>query len=135
MPKYVWDTSFETGVGPIDEQHKELFAAVNNLMTTCAQGNGKEELKKSLDFLGNYTIKHFYDEEQVLKKYQYPDYEAHRKIHEEFKKEVRDMSVQWIMKGASEELIKEVEEKIGNWLVVHIKGQDLKWGAFLKGKT
>jgi hemerythrin len=39
------------------------------------------------------------------------------------------------MKGASEELVNEVRTKIGDWLVTHIKGQDIKLAAYIKAKA
>jgi hemerythrin len=132
MNYFVWDESFKVGEPVIDAQHKELFAAVNNLIKTCEEGKGQTDLKGSIDFLNNYTIKHFFEEEQIQQKYKYPDFESHHKIHEGFKKQVRDLSVKWIMSGASDALANEVREKIGNWLVVHVKGEDVKLGAYIK---
>jgi hemerythrin len=130
--EYLWDKSLETGNQMIDTQHKQLFLAVNNLLHICESGKGKDELKKSLDFLTDYTIKHFFDEEQLQQQYKYPDYENHKKYHEGFKKEVRDLSVELIMKGASDSLLKDVQVKIGGWLVTHIKGQDVKVAAHIR---
>jgi hemerythrin len=129
--EYVWDDSFKTGNELIDEQHKQLFAAINDLLKISDQGEGAD-LKKSLDFLNEYTIKHFFDEEQLQQKYQYPDYPNHKKLHEGFKALVRELSHKWIMSGTSKLLTDEVKTKIGDWLVSHIKGQDIKLGAYIK---
>jgi hemerythrin len=118
----------------IDEQHQELFKAINGLLQTCEEGKGKEELKKSLDFLTNYTIKHFFEEEGLQKKYNYPDHENHHQYHESFKASVRDLSHRLIMSGATDELIKEVQKQIGNWLVTHIQVQDKKMAAYIKSQ-
>jgi len=131
---YVWDESLRTGEATIDEQHKNLFSAINSLIQTIEQGKSGDELKKSLDFLNDYTITHFYEEEQIQKKYQYPDYPNHRELHEGLKKVVRDLQVQFIMKGPSEELAQSIQIKVGDWLVTHIKSQDVKIGAHLRSK-
>ncbi|MDR1239971.1 MAG: hemerythrin family protein, partial [Treponema sp.] len=115
----------------IDEQHKQLFVAVNSLLKISNQGRD-EELKKSLDFLNEYTIKHFFDEEQLQLKYKYPDYPNHKKLHENFKAMIRDLSHKWIMNGSSGLLTNDVKVKIGDWLVSHIKGQDIKLGAHIR---
>jgi hemerythrin len=133
--EYLWDKSLETGNQMIDAQHKQLFAAINDLIRTCESGKGKDELKKSMDFLNSYTIKHFFDEEQLQQQHKYPDYENHKKYHEGFKKEVRDLSVELIMKGASDSLLKDVQVKIGDWLVTHIKGQDIKVAAHIRSRS
>ncbi|MDR2102197.1 MAG: bacteriohemerythrin [Treponema sp.] len=132
---YEWDSSLETGNELIDSQHKGLFEAINNLLETCRQGKGKEELSKSLDFLTQYTIKHFFDEEQLQQKHKYPDFPNHKGYHDGFKATVRDLAVRLIMKGVSDELIEEVKSKIGGWLVTHIKGQDVKVAAHIRAQN
>jgi hemerythrin len=133
--EYKWDDSLATGQPVIDEQHKKLFDAVNDLLKTAAAGKAEAEIKKSLDFLTEYTIKHFFDEEAIQQKYQYPDYQNHAKYHEEFKATVRDLSHQLILKGASKELVDEICKKFAAWLVNHIKVQDKKLAAYIRGKS
>jgi hemerythrin len=129
------DSSFMTGHELIDGQHKQLFDAVNSLIDSCEKGKGQEDLLKNLDFLNEYTIKHFFEEEQIQKACNYPDYENHKKIHEAFKAAVREFKVKMIMKGASADLVTEVRKVIGDWLGTHIKGQDVKLGAYIKARS
>jgi methyl-accepting chemotaxis protein len=135
VPDYVWDQTFATGNETIDNQHKTLFDALNRLLAAMRKGKAGDELKKALDFLSDYTVKHFFDEEQIQKRASYPDYPNHHKMHESFKKTVKELGGELIMKGASEKLVSEVRQKIGNWLVTHIKGQDIKLGLYLRKKT
>jgi hemerythrin len=118
----------------IDDQHKQLIEALNNFLNARIENKSNTELKKSLDFLNDYTIKHFYEEEQLQKKHQYPDYENHKKLHEGIKKIVRDIQIQLIMKGPSDALFEDVKVKVGDWLIAHIKTQDAKIGQHLKSK-
>jgi hemerythrin-like metal-binding protein len=131
---YQWDKSLEVGNKMIDEQHKQLFIAINNLLKVCDEGQSAGELKKSIDFLNDYTVKHFFEEEELQKQYAYPDYENHHKMHEDFKATVRELRTQMIMKGPSRALIQDVQKQIGGWLVIHIKGQDVKIGAHIRSR-
>jgi methyl-accepting chemotaxis protein len=131
-PKYVWDKTLATGNETIDNQHRTLFDAINRLIAAMQKEEAKEELKKALDFLSDYTVKHFFDEEQIQKQAGYPDHPNHHQLHENFKATVRELGHELILKGASDNLIADVERKIGNWLVSHIKGQDIKLGAYLR---
>jgi hemerythrin len=131
---YTWDKSLEVGNKTIDEQHQQLIEALNNFLNARTEKKSSAELKKSLDFLNDYTIKHFYEEEHLQKKYEYPDYENHKKLHDGLKKVVRDFQVQLIMKGPSDALFDEVQTKVGDWLIAHIKSQDIRIGAHLKSK-
>jgi hemerythrin len=123
-----------TGHELIDSQHKQLFDAINSLIESCEKGKGQEDLLKNLDFLNEYTIKHFFDEEQIQKTYKYPDYENHKKLHDNFKATVREFRVKMIMKGATADLAFEIQKVIGDWLVTHVKGQDIKLGSYIKGR-
>jgi hemerythrin len=131
---YTWDKSLEVGNQMIDDQHKQLINALNDFLNAHAEKKSNADLKKSLDFLNDYTIKHFYEEEQLQKKHQYPDYENHKKLHEGLKKVVRDLQVQLIMKGPSDGLFNDVKAKVGDWLITHITTQDTRIGVHLKGK-
>ncbi|MDR1231362.1 MAG: bacteriohemerythrin [Spirochaetaceae bacterium] len=132
MPDYVWNETFATGNETIDSQHKMLFDAINRLLSAMRKGEARAELKEALDFLSDYTIKHFFDEEQIQKRAGYPDHPNHHRLHENFKATVRKLGGELILKGASEKLIADVRKKIGDWLVTHIKGQDVKLGAYLR---
>ena len=47
-----------------------------------------KECDDIIEFLVNYTIEHFRDEEEYQKKVGYVDYEIHKKIHNNFKNTV-----------------------------------------------
>jgi hemerythrin len=132
---YSWDKSFETQNALIDEQHKKLFDALNAFLRVSGEKRSREEVKKSLDFLSDYTIKHFFDEEQLQKQYGYPDYPKHHELHEDFKKTVRELQHDFILNGVSDKLLSDVGKKVGDWLINHIKNQDVKIGAYIKSKT
>jgi methyl-accepting chemotaxis protein len=132
VPNYVWDQTLATGNDTIDSQHKTLFEAINQLLAAMQKEEAGTELKKALDFLSDYTIKHFFEEEQLQIQAGYPDHPNHHRLHENFKATVQEFGRELIMKGASDKLIADVQKKIGNWLVFHIKGQDIKLGAYLR---
>ncbi|GHU39571.1 methyl-accepting chemotaxis protein [Spirochaetia bacterium] len=124
---YVWDGSLIVGNDLIDTQHQELFERLNDLLRAMdTEPSDSAGLKKAIDFLGGYTNKHFFEEEQLQKKFKYPDYGNHHVYHESFKAAVRELSHDLILKGPSEELFKDVKLKIGGWLITHIKTQDTR---------
>jgi hemerythrin len=129
---YQWDSSLETGYPQIDNQHKQLVAAVNTLLDACRRGVGAEELAKTLDFLTGYTIKHFSDEEKIQRQNNYPDYFTHKRYHDEFKVVVGNLTTQLIREGPTEVLVNEVSASIGDWLLNHIKGDDFRLAAYIK---
>jgi hemerythrin len=131
MP-YEWDQSLETGDERIDKQHKQLVAAVNDLLAACRTGAAQEELLRTLDFLTGYTIKHFSDEEKLQQQYNYPDYLNHKRYHDDFKVVATQLVARAVQEGPSQDLAHEVQHCIGDWLVNHIKGDDFKLAAYIK---
>ena len=129
---YQWEPCLATGHTEIDNQHKQLITAVNNLLAACHTGTEKSELERTIDFLLGYTIKHFIDEEKLQKQYNYPDYGRHRILHEEFKSVAANLAECLRKEGPTSDLVVDVYSSLGNWLVNHIKGDDFRMAAFIK---
>jgi len=129
---YQWDSSLETGYEKVDNQHKQLVAAVNNLMEASVQGKGDKAVLETLDFLTGYAIKHFADEEQLQIVYKYPEYLNHKRLHDEFKVVVGELTERVTKEGPTVEMIDIVSSTIGGWLLNHIKGDDFRMAAFVK---
>ena len=129
---YRWDTSLESGYDKVDNQHKQLIGALNNLMDASTGGKGDIAVLDTLDFLTGYAVKHFADEEKLQIDFQYPDYLNHKRIHEEFKTTVNELVKKVREEGPSETLIGEVISIVGAWLLNHIRGDDFRMAAFVK---
>ena len=124
--KYVWSNDLATGNEAIDIQHKKLVNAINDLLKACSVGSGRSHLETVIKFLENYIIEHFTDEEKLQLKYKYPDYQNHKKLHEDFKAVVVELAKQLNENGPSVGLISEVNKRVCSWLTNHIKSEDKK---------
>ena len=129
---YQWDSSLETGYEKVDKQHKQLVAAVNNLMEASKSGKGDSAVMETLEFLTGYAVKHFSDEENLQRDFKYPDYLNHKRIHDEFKVKVEELTKKVVEEGPTAELIESVSSAIGSWLLNHIKGDDFRMATFVK---
>ena len=129
---YRWDSSLESGYEKVDNQHKQLVAAVNNLLEASASGKGDNAVMETLDFLTSYAVKHFADEEKLQVQFKYPDYLNHKQIHEDFKETVGELVAKVRNEGPTEAIINEVTAVIGAWLLNHIKGDDFRMATFVK---
>ncbi len=121
-----------TGNTAIDSQHKELIAAMNNLLDACSKGKGRESLSSTAKFLYDYTSKHFADEEKLQIASKYPDYANHKRYHEDFKQVVRTIVAELERDGPTLVLVGKVNNSIGGWLVNHIKKEDAKIAAHIR---
>jgi len=129
---YKWDSTLESGYEKVDNQHKQLIAALNNLMEASSSGKGDKAVMETLDFLTGYAVKHFADEEKLQEDHNFPDYLMHKRLHDEFKGVVGDLVQRVIKEGPTTEMIDVVSSTIGAWLLNHIKGDDFRMAAFVK---
>jgi hemerythrin len=132
---YEWSRELETGNAMIDSQHKQLIKAVNDLLQACSSGKGRAGISSTIDFLTDYTAKHFGDEEKLQVRYCYPDMMNHKRYHDGFKTVVRELGLQLKAEGPSIQLVSKVNTSIGGWLINHIKKEDVKVAVHIKGKT
>jgi hemerythrin len=128
---FPWKEEYATGHRMIDDHHKELFKAINDLMDACKSGQGNDRLSSTMKFLMDYTIKHFNEEEKLQQKYHYPDYPNHHKLHESFKNTVSELAKKLQAEGPTTVLVAKISLSTGEWLIKHIANQDKKVAAHL----
>ena len=127
-----WQNSYKLGEEKVDSQHRQLFELLSDLIGSCLDGSNIEKQREALDFLVNYTVQHFYDEESLQVRTNYPDYKRHKQLHEDFKVTVGEIVEKFEKEGSSEELSKDLNKIVARWLVSHITREDLKIGKHLK---
>lgn len=132
---YKLNNDLLTGNTQIDTEHKELIKAINNLVEACSKGKGRLELEKTVNFLSSYTKTHFGHEEVLQKKYNYPDYNNHKKYHKQFIDTVENIRKKLLSEGPSIVLVGEINSKVANWIINHIKREDVKVAAHIKNNT
>ena len=128
----VWRKEFETGNEQIDMQHKQLFKLRQDVADACAADKGAEVVGEALEFLVEYTVKHFNDEEALQRRCNFYDYKNHRKLHRAFRLKVGEMVDKYRSDGSSVELSNELNSMIVRWLVHHIKVEDFKIVAHMR---
>jgi diadenylate cyclase len=120
------------GIKEIDDQHKELFDAIDKLFIACAQGKGKEEVGNTLLFLEDYTKVHFADEQKLHIKYNYPEKASHKVIHDNFLKHLAELKKQFEEGGAGVLFVSTVNKTVLDWLIQHIGNADKAFATFVK---
>ncbi|MFZ5832310.1 MAG: bacteriohemerythrin [Planctomycetota bacterium] len=123
MP-FVWDQSFATGSIVVDNQHKELFRQIAGLSDAMKAGKGRDELKKLVNFLGDYVVKHFTEEEAIMEKCKSPIAAANKRAHAEFLERFQQLRTKFESGSASVSVVLEIHDLVNNWLIKHIKAID-----------
>ena len=133
--KYVSTQDLETGNEIVDKQHKALIEAFNSLLDASMKGYGRQELGQTINFLVEYTKKHFSDEEDLQVRYRYPDYKRHKKLHDDFNVTVQELCGKLMEEGPTLSLLGRVNREMGDWLISHIKGEDKILAEYIKKYT
>ncbi len=129
-----WTTDLSTGSNEIDDQHKTIFARINGMLDACKEGKGKQEMGNVVVFLEDYVMTHFRAEEKCMIQYGYPEYEAHKAQHEDFKRKFADLKKRIEAEGAGVHTVIATNQLVVRWFVHHIREVDTRLGAFLKTK-
>lgn len=116
------------GVPHIDLQHKEMMDFADKTVALCTANPSREEMQEHLDFLGNYVVKHFGDEEKLQIESKYPRYPQHKEIHDEFVRTFHSLYAEFQKNGPSSELSSILTSKVTNWIITHIKKEDITFG-------
>jgi hemerythrin len=119
-----WSEQLLTGNEIIDKQHKEIFEFVAQIVDSGRTGKNELETGRIIEYLEDYYNRHFVAEEELQKKYRYPAYEAHKKMHEKFREELAELKHKSILYGASPELAVEIVVFMVEWLAKHIDKSD-----------
>jgi hemerythrin len=132
MSLFAWDAVYSVSIREIDRQHQKLFALFNELYDAMQQGDGNEVIGKVLASVVDYTAYHFAHEEELFRKYGYPDEAAHRAEHANLTEQAKALE-QRLRAGQSE--VTEVTLKfLCDWLTNHIIVSDKKFAPFLIDK-
>ena len=127
----LWNDKYRLGNAQIDMQHKKLFELVSDIVCACEEGSDVANLKKTLDFLVDYTIRHFSYEESLQLQYNYPGFSGHKKLHDDFKKTVNELVIKFTNNGSSAQLSSDVNRVVVRWLVNHIQKEDKLIGEYI----
>jgi hemerythrin len=128
---FTFTKDLETGNVQIDNEHRQLIKAADDLIEACSHGKGRQEIGNAVEFLANYTKTHFAHEEELMVKFKFPDYNTHKNWHQAYVKEIEAASVKLKAEGATIALVAEVNAKIGQ-LITHIKTFDVKLAQHIK---
>lgn len=135
-----WTEDLSVGVEMIDNQHKELFNRINELVAAIKQSQCKYKIGDVIKFLEDYIAFHFGEEEKYMNKYNYHGYQAHKAQHEKFIKNFLELKkelpkLEGGTKPGSYDLSVATNQIVVEWILEHIAKVDKHLGEFLKNKA
>ena len=119
-----WDESLATGISEIDEQHREIFSRFAAFSEACGSGEGESGLLELVEFLEDYTAKHFEYEERAMRRSEFPDMARHQEEHRTFLADFNHLKSKLAAPEKSREALILAERVMIKWLIIHIGHYD-----------
>jgi hemerythrin len=115
-----WRDAFKVDIPQLDEEHRHLFELVGAL--------NLKSMDKTINELVDYVVTHFSNEQELMEKSEYPEFDAHLKLHEEFSLRVAD----FLGSGQAwtEDQIQQLRRFLNKWLVGHILTHDRRFSKW-----
>lgn len=130
----MWKEKYKIGVELIDQQHKELFKRVSDFIAVVQSKEDweskAEKVKETMEFMQDYVVVHFDDEEKYQAEINYPYIDEHKKAHTDFKNGVYDYAKIFSEEGITQEKTQEFAGKLMAWLIMHVAKVDQKIGEY-----
>ncbi|MDV7340591.1 bacteriohemerythrin [Terasakiella sp. A23] len=120
-----WKEEYNIGIPQIDKQHKKLVALINRLSKAETEGGMIAYVFDDLDL---YVKEHFRAEEELLRAFEYEDFDAHKEEHRTFEGWLSAVRQSFNLGGSSSHLIAEsMNAYLRNWLINHILESDMAY--------
>src|SRR5689334_22950600 len=124
---FEWDAKYNLGVQAMDDEHRLIIEAMNQLYELHEAKALGPRLLKVMQQLVQVTRGHFADEEAYMEKMGYPDLRKHRHMHAHLLERLGQFEAEMRASGvASAELFSFLKM----WLKAHICGIDTQYVKF-----
>ncbi len=134
----IWKDEYKIGIPQIDTQHEELFGRISDFVDTVrTEGEWLEKIekvKKTMEYMKDYVVIHFRDEEAYHETIGYPEALEHVELHREMVEYIENMEQRLEQEAYKEIILQQFAGKLVTWLINHVLSDDQKVVAYAKEK-
>ena len=130
-----WNDILSVGIEEMDSEHKELFRRINALLVGLLGPKGEADIPALVKAILEYTVFHFDDEQDLMKREKYPRYDQHKVLHDAFLQEFGEIQSLLLSGEFSASLLIRIQDKVVNWLLEHIGKADKNYSEFILSKA
>lgn len=127
----IWRNAMSVGQSTIDDDHKVLFAIINEFEASPDFASAEQAARK----LYRYSQEHFRREESLQQLMRYPEADAHRREHKRILDALTEViKGHFLQKDAAPQqaaAIARLTELMRSWIVDHVMTTDRKMTPFL----
>ena len=117
-----WQPSMETGAPLLDAQHRVLVERADRLVATIEAGGDRATVERALREFGNYSVRHFSDEEDCHLRGVCPALRWNGEARADLIKIVTAFRQSFERGGASRELADDLGCELSGWVSRYIPG-------------
>ena len=127
-----WDSSLNTGIDEIDNQHMTLVETIEKFADAATFQKGLESLQTTLAFLEDYVVQHFETEERMHNAYDYPNKALHKRLHDDLIQDIEELKERIDIEGLTPEIVQSTNEFLMSWIINHINSADMDFASYYK---
>lgn len=132
MTPIQWDESMNIGDPMLDREHRALVNLINTVLEISAAPDREVEIMHALTGMYLYAKEHFFDEESLMLRLDYPDRERHIGLHRAFVEKAQALTDD-CLDGSLD--FQEFADYLMHWLRRHIAQEDLKIVQFAQSQA
>ncbi len=130
IKKLVWSEKLTLLDATIDNQHKNIFNLINDIIDTDQLYPKSDKFAKTLSQLSDYGLIHFQSEEELMKKLNYPKFAEHKTDHLNYIYKVSMFNLNFRDVNHTQPRI--VLKFIRDWWFNHILDMDMDFSNFIR---
>ena len=119
-----WRDEFATGISGVDHEHQQLIEMINSVYSMLEENATKEDLTSCLGDIYGKIHGHFILEEQLMKKYDYDQYDVHSTNHKQLLDDIGIISDEVESSASLDSDL--LQKKLNNWFQIHFKTHDAR---------
>ena len=128
MATYIaWKDYYSVNDPSLDAEHKQIIECINELYAAMQGAADGPTTKRVLDRLVQYTRTHFEHEEQILGEVDFPDFAAHKALHDNMRQRTLGLRTHLTLVTARDVLV-----FLKDWWLEHIQGEDKKYATYVE---
>ncbi len=127
----IWNDRQKLNISILDEQHRGIVSIINTMHYYVKQGKGFDALLPTIIAMEQYSLLHFETEQAMMRKCEYPDYDAHVLLHSHLRDNLSSIKARSFIKKDTHEIL----ELLKRWWISHINIEDKKHATWILEHT
>ncbi|QOY53598.1 hemerythrin family protein [Candidatus Sulfurimonas marisnigri] len=118
----------------MNNTHLEEMLIINKL-ETAARDNDTGTVSKILEELLKHTVMHFVDEEDMMEKGLFPDFNTHKSEHDRHLHELKSLLKYFEKNKDTKAILVYIEGALTPWLIHHMETMDTVMATYIQAES